>query len=156
MTQAEKKEYQKAYVELYEIIKVLPEEEQKKIPKLFLENLEDNMDKEYKFILDKDSNILNQKYRIETKALFVELYERYLASKEESETWNKYNKVCNNMIEEEKRIKYNSYNIFKNRKLEKEELTSKKENIRQLPIKIKKENIIVKFFIFIKNIFHVN
>ena len=36
MTQAEKKEYQKAYVELYEIIKVLPEEEQKKIPKLVL------------------------------------------------------------------------------------------------------------------------
>lgn len=60
------------------------------------------------------------------------------------------------MIEEEKRIKYNSYNIFKNRKLEKEELTSKKENIRQLPIEIKKENIIVKLFKFIKNIIHLN
>ena len=88
MTQAEKKEYQKAYVELYEIIKVLPEEEQKKIPKLVLKNLKDNMDKEYKFILNKDSDILNQKYRIETKALFVELYEKYLAPKEDGEFWN--------------------------------------------------------------------
>ena len=154
MTQVEKEEYQKAYVELYEIIKVLPEKEQKKIPKVVLKNIEDNMDKEYKFILNKDSDILNQKYRIETKALFVELYERYLASKEENEIWNKYDKICNNMIEEEKRIKYNSDNIFQNRKLEKEELTFKKENISNLPIKIEKENIIKKFFKFIKNIFH--
>ena len=154
MTQVEKEEYKKAYVELYEIIKVLPEEEQRKIPKLVLKNLKDNMDKEYKFILNKDSDILNQKYRIETKALFVELYERYLASKEENEIWNQYDKICNNMIEEEKRIKYNSDNIFQNRKLEKEELTFKKENISNLPIKIEKENIIKKFFKFIKNIFH--
>ncbi len=150
MTQTEKKEYQKSYVELYEIIKVLPEQEQKKIPKLVFKNLKDNMDKEYKFILDKDSDLLNQKYRIETKALFVELYERYLASKEESETWKKYDKVCNNMIEEEKRIKYNSDNIFKNRKLEKEDLTFKKENISHLPIEIKKENIVIRFLTFIK------
>ena len=156
MTQAEKKEYQKAYVELYEIIKVLPEKEQKKIPKLVLKNLKDNMDKEYKFILNKDNDILNQKYRIETKALFVELYERYLASKEENEIWDKYDKICNNIIEEEKRIKYNSDNIFKNRKLEKEDLTFKKENVRNLPIETKKENIIIKFFKFIKNIFHLS
>lgn len=156
MTQAEKKEYQKAYVELYEIIKVLPEEEQKKIPKLVLKNLKDNLDKEYKFILDKDSDILNQKYKIETKALFVELYERYLASKEESETWGKYDKFCNNMIEEEKRKKYNSDNIFKNKKIEKEELTFPKENVSHLPIEIKKENIIMKFFKFIKDIFNLN
>lgn len=156
MTQAEKKEYQKAYVELYEIIKVLPEEEQKKIPKIILKNLKDNMDKEYKFMLDKDSDILNQKYRIETKALFVELYERYLAIKEESEIWNQYDKICNNMIEEEKRIKYNSDNIFKTKKLKKEELSVTKESESNLPIEIKKENIVIKFFKFIKNIFHLN
>ena len=57
MTQTEKKEFQKAYVELYEIIKVLPNEEQKKIPKLFLKNLKNNMDKEYKFILNKDGDM---------------------------------------------------------------------------------------------------
>lgn len=99
---------------------------------------------------------MTQAEKKEYQKAHVELYERYLASKEESENWNKYNKVCNNMIEEEKRIKYNSYNIFKNRKLEKEELTSKNENIRQLPIEIKNENIIIKFFKFIKNIFHLN
>lgn len=156
MTQTEKKEYQKAYVELYEIIKVLPKEEQKKIPKTVLKSLKDNMDKEYKFILDKDSDILNQNYRTETKALFVELYERYLALKEESEIWNRYDKICDNMIEEEKRIKYNSDNIFKNKKLKEEEISATKECDSNLPIEVKKDNIVVKFLKFIKNIFHLN
>ena len=149
MTQAEKKEFQKAYVELYEIIKVLPEEEQKKIPKLFLKNLKNNMDKEYKFILDKDFDILNQNYRIETKALFVELYEKYLAPKEDLDFWNKYDKICDNMIEEEKRIKYDTKNIFKNRKLERKESISNSN----LPIEIKDENIFIKILNFIKKIF---
>ena len=153
MTQVEKKEYQKAYVELYEIIKVLPEEEQEKIPKLVLKNLKNNMDKEYKFTLDKEKDILNQKYSIETKALFIELYERYLLSKEDSDFWWKYDKICNNMIEEEKRIKYNSDNIFKNRKLERKELIiNKKENESNLPIEIKKENIFIKFLNFMKKV----
>lgn len=149
MTQAEKKEFQKAYVELYEIIKVLPEEEQKKIPKLFLKNLKNNMDKEYKFILDKDCDILNQNYRIETKALFVELYEKYLETKEECNFWNQYNKICDNMIEEEKKTKYNTENIFKNRKLERKEPIANSN----LPIEIKDKNIFIKFLDFIKKIF---
>lgn len=150
MTQVEEKEYQKAYVELYEIIKILPKEEQDKIPKLFLKNLKDNMSKEYRFTLNKENDILNQKYRLETKVLFVELYERYLASKEEKEFWDKYDKICYNMIEEEKSIKYNSDNIFKNRKLKKEEIALEKENDSNLPIEIKKENIIIKFLKFIR------
>ena len=149
MTQTEKKEFQKAYVELYEIIKVLPNEEQKKIPKMFLKNLKNNMDKEYKFILNKDSDILNQNYRIETKALFIELYEKYLVPKEDLDFWNKYDKICDNMIEEEKRIKYDTENIFKNRKLEREDSIAN----NNLPIEIKDKNIFIKFLDFMKEIF---
>ena len=149
MTQTERKEFQKAYVELYEIIKVLPEEEQKKIPKLFLKNLKNNMDKEYKFILNKDGDILNQNYRIETKALFIELYEKYLVPKEDWDFWNKYDKICDNMIEEEKRIKYDTENIFKNRKLEREDSIAN----NNLPIEIKDKNIFIKFLDFMKEIF---
>ena len=148
MTQTEKKEFQKAYVELYEIIKVLPNEEQKKIPKLFLKNLKNNMDKECKFILNKDGDILNQNYRIETKALFIELYEKYLVPKEDWDFWNKYDKICDNMIEEEKRIKYDTENIFKNRKLEREDSIAN----NNLPIEIKDKNIFIKFLNFMKKI----
>ena len=125
--QVEKIEYQKAYVELYEIIKALPEEEQEKIPKTLLKNLKDNMSKEYKFEIDTERDILNQNYKIETKALFVELYERYLAPKEEKNFWDKYDKICNNMIEEK----------------------------NNLPIEIKKENIIKRFLKFMRDIFNL-
>lgn len=153
MLQAEKIEYQKAYVELYEIIKSLSKEEQEKIPKIIKKNLKDNMDKEYRFILDKEDDILNKKYRIETKALFVELYERYLAPKEERVFWNKYDKICNSMIENEKQTKYDKESIFKNKKLEKEEsIINKKENKSNLPIEIKRKNIFMKFLNFIKKI----
>ena len=149
MIQAEKIEYQRAYVELYEIIQALPEEEHKKIPQKVLKNLKDNMDTEYKFTLNKEKDILNQKYKMETKALFVELYERYLAPKEDSDFWNKYDKICNNMIEEEKRKKYDIENIFENRKLEREDSIAN----NNLPIEIKDKNIFIKFLDFMKKIF---
>lgn len=102
MTQLEKKEYKKAYAELLEIIKLLPKEEQNKIPDTFKKNLEDNIDKNYIFVLDKEKDILEQEYKDETKALFVELYERYLATEDEEEFWRKYDKICFNMINAEK------------------------------------------------------
>ena len=154
--QVEKIEYQKAYVELYEIIKALPEEEQEKIPKTLLKNLKDNMSKEYKFEIDTERDILNQNYKIETKALFVELYERYLAPKEEKNFWDKYDKICNNMIEEKKLKLYDTENIFKNKKQDKEEkISNKKEGKNNLPIEIKKENIIKRFLKFMRDIFNL-
>ena len=154
--QVEKIEYQKAYVELYEIIKALPEEEQKKIPKTLLKNLKDNMSKEYKFEIDTERDILNQNYKIETKALFVELYERYLAPKEEKNFWDKYDKICNNMIEEKKLKLYDTENIFKNKKQDKEKkISNKKEEKNNLPIEIKKENIIKRFLKFMRDIFNL-
>ena len=60
------------------------------------------------------------------------------------------------MIEEEKRIKYNPDNILKNKKLKKEEIVLLKETESNLPIEIKKENIIIKFLKFIKDIFQLN
>ena len=154
MIQTEKIEYQKAYVELYEIIKVLPKEERAKIPNTFLKNLKDNMDTEYKFTFDTGKSILDQEYKVETKALFVELYERYLALIEEKGFWNKYDKICFNMIEEEKQKEYNSENIFSNRNFVKEPVINEKNN-KNLPIEIQKENILIKFVKLIKKIFHV-
>ena len=105
------------------------------------------MSKEYKFEIDTERDILNQNYKIETKALFVELYERYLAPKEEKNFWDKYDKICNNMIEEKKLKLYDTENIFKNKKQDKE------KNI--LPIEIKKENIIKRFLKFMRDIFNL-
>ena len=45
-----------------------------------------------------------------------DLYERYLAPTKEKEFWNKYDKICFDMIEE-KQKEYDSENIFSNRNL---------------------------------------
>ena len=149
MTEIEKNEYKKAYVELYEIIKKMSLEEIQKIPKEFVKNLYNEMDKNYKFEFDTEKNILEQNFKLETKALLVELYEKYLASEEEKDFWKKYDKICLNRIEEDKKEKYASNIIFTN-------ADKKSINNDKLPVKVEDQNIFAKFIQSIKNIFHLN
>ena len=152
MTEIEKNEYKKAYVELYEIIKKMSLQERQKIPKEFVKNLYDEMDKNYKFEFDNNKDILEQNFRLETKALLVELYEKYLASEEEKDFWKKYDKICLNRIEEDKKEKYASNIIFTN--ADKKSSTNKTDD--KLPVKVEDQNIFAKFIKSIKNIFHLN
>lgn len=109
--------YKKAYVELYEIIKRLTEKEKECLPRDFIKNLERDMDGEYEFKYDESKNIVEQNLLNETKALLVQMYIKYLASENEKELWGKYNKICLENIEKERRIKYNPNNLFENKKL---------------------------------------
>lgn len=128
MTKEKQLEYKKAYVELNEIIKVLSDEQKNKIPEVFKQNLIEDMDTSYKFEFDNTKGIFEQDLKVETKALLVEIYERYLAPEEEKELWEKYDKLCLSKIEEEKRKKYNTDNIFGN----KEEENKKEEDEQQI------------------------
>ena len=127
MTKGKQLEYKKAYVELNEIIKVLSDEQKNKIPEVFKQNLIEDMDTSYKFEFDNTKGIFEQDLKVETKALLVEIYERYLAPEEEKELWEKYDKLCLSKIEEEKRKKYNTDNIFGNKEEE-----NKKEDEQQI------------------------
>ena len=113
MTKEKRLLYQKAYVELYEMIKMLSDEERMKIPEYFIEYLNSNMDTNYKFSLDTEKGLLEQDYMVETKALIVKLYEKYFAPESEKEFWNEYHKLCFNMIEEQKKRINSPDNIFK-------------------------------------------
>lgn len=113
MIQEKKVLYKKAYVELLELIKTLSKQEQNKIPKQIIDYLEKNKDTNYIFRIDENREILEQEYLIETKALIVKLYEKFLVPEDEKELWKKYDRICFNKIEEEKRNKY-SVDIFKN------------------------------------------
>ena len=127
MTKGKQLEYKKAYVELNEIIKVLSDEQKNKIPEVFKQNLIEDMDTSYKFEFDNTKGIFEQDLKVETKALLVEIYERYLAPEEEKELWEKYDKLCLSKIEEEKRKKYNTDNVFGNKEEE-----NKKEDEQQI------------------------
>lgn len=151
----EKEEYQKAYVELYKIIKKLSIEQQAKIPETFLKNLKENMDKEYNYEFDPQKNILNQEYKFETKALFVELYEKYLADEEEKEIWNKYDEICLSVFNVDKQ--YSASDIFANKSIEEKTQLINDENINtSVPMLVEKKPILEKFISFLKKLFRFN
>ena len=79
--------YRKAYVELYEIINVLSKEQKEKIPEGFIKNIKANADSNYYFKYDITKTIFEQNLMVETFALLIEIYERYLAPFEEKEIW---------------------------------------------------------------------
>ena len=108
-----KDEYLKAYVELYEVINRLPIEDKSKIPEDFIQFLKDNMDNNYTFTYDSSKSLFEQNVKVETKALLVNLYQIYLAKPEEKEFWDKYNKECIRLEEEQKIKSYNSADMFK-------------------------------------------
>ena len=89
-----KSEYEKAYLELYELIKRIPLKDRTKIPNDFIEFLKNKINSNYIFKYDKSKSLLDQDVMVETKALLVQLYEKYLSKPEEKEFWNKYNIEC--------------------------------------------------------------
>lgn len=143
MNQTKEKRYKMAYVELNEIIKHLSEDEQLKIPETFKKNLLKEMDKEYKFIFDNQKGLLGQTYMNETKALYIKLYKQYLAT--EKDVWKKYDNICHSIIENEKRKKYDSNNIFKTHIEE-----FKSEGQTKAMVKLEEKNIIKKIISKIK------
>ena len=151
MTKEKSFRYKKAYTELNEIFKILDKEQKDKIPNDFINNISNNMDKDYKFEFDNSKGIFEQELMAETEALLVEIYERYLAPSEEKKMWQKYDKYCLNKIEDEKKANCN-YDIFK-----KNESISLKNDIQKnnniLPIKYEEKSIIKRFFNYIKNMF---
>ncbi len=153
--------YKKAHTELYEIIKRLSKQELEKIPQNFIDNLKKNLDNEYEWKYDDTKTLEEQDFLIETKALLVEMYERYLCPEDKKEFWNNYDRICLNMIEDKKREEYNTDNIFKNKNETveigdtvnpeyQEDLTMQNNN---LPKEIK-ENLFTRVINFFKKLFH--
>lgn len=104
--------YKRAYTELNQIIKELSKAEREKIPLELIKNIEANISEEYKWKYDNSKTLLEQKILPETKALLVEIYERYLSLEDEREFWKEYDKICLKNIEERKRNTYKNDNIF--------------------------------------------
>ena len=112
MTKEKRLLYQKAYVELYEMIKLLSDEEREKIPEYFIEYLYNNMDTNYKFSLDTEKGLLEQDYMVETKALLVELFNKYLANDTEKEILDKYKKISIEQLDKKKSVEYGADKLF--------------------------------------------
>ena len=159
MTREKNIKYKKAYVELNEILKYLSNEQRDKISPNFINNISNNMDKDYKFTFDESKGIFEQNLMVETEALLVELYERYLAPDIEKEVWQKYDRLCLDKIENEKRKIYNANILDEKNTINKQDLVINNEDSlneksnNNLPVKYKKEKIFDKIIKSIKRVF---
>lgn len=99
-TKEKEARYSLAYKELYLIISNLNKEMREKIPKNVVENIERKMDKTYDFNIEEGKDIFSIEYMLETKALFLELYTRYIAEDEE-EFWEVYKEKRNGLFKKE-------------------------------------------------------
>lgn len=107
--------YYRALKELSEIIKFFPRNEYTKIPKTFINFIEENKDDNYKYIIEHIDDFQNQAMLDETRVLLSIVYRDFIASNKEKKQITDIEK--NELLEEEKRIreKYNPDNIFKKR-----------------------------------------
>lgn len=148
-TKEKEKIYGRAYRELYVIISNLTEEIKEKIPKNIIENITRKMDRTYDFKL-KNNDIFNTVYMVETKALFLELYIRYIAEDEE-DFWEVYKEKRNDLfkkeIEKEYLITKEESSIKIKDGIDKvNNIIGEKEEKSLLPSEIRKINIIEKIF----------
>ena len=145
--------YKKAYTELNEVLKKLSDIELSKIPNQLIENVRTNMDTNYIWKYDDSKKIEDQDFLVETKALIVEIYERYLCPEDKKDFWKKYDQVCLNMIEEKRRQEYNPDNIFSRNK--KESVVNEKEVItNEIAMVEYKETIFSKLKEWFRNLFN--
>ena len=135
--------FPKAYVEVHEILRKLPQEDFEKIENDFINLISNKKDKNYFFELDFSKDLENQKLLKETKLLLAYVFLNYLGTEEEKRIIK--NKFKNDLIqiEEEKRKKYSSQ-IFKEKK-------KTNNKISHEMVLYKEENAIKKF---IKQIFN--
>lgn len=145
--------YPKAYKEVIEILKYVPQESVNKIPNEMLETFKIKMDNNYNFSIDINKKLEEQNLLDETKAILANIFRDYWATNYQRERIKAKENYDRQKMDEEKRLKYNS-DIFAKRRSENAGLKEKQsEVINTLPIKPKKERFYLKIINFLKKMF---
>ncbi len=110
-----KENFKKAYREVFEILKYMPEEDVKKIPNEIILTFKTKMDQNYKFEIDVSKELKEQNLLEETKDILANLARDYWATPEQKQRIIVIENKERRLIEEEKRKKYNPDNIFGNK-----------------------------------------
>lgn len=141
------KKYAKAYTEVLEILKHIPEDEYVKIPKNEIQFYENNCDKTYKYMYNESISVKDQIISKEANAVIVAIYMNYFANEKQKSIINEILKQNTIEVEKEKQQKYDVNDIFNNNVNE--------YSSENLPIEInnKKENFIKKIINKIKGLF---
>lgn len=150
--------YHKAYKEVIEILKYVPQESVNKIPKTMLETFEKKMDKDYVFNVDINKTFEEQNLLEETKDIFAVIFRDYWATPYQRERIKAKEKYDRQKIEEEKANRYNPDDIFNKKRKEQNKENTKQQDeeqtVNNLPVKYK-EKFYEKIIYFFKKLFHI-
>lgn len=144
--------YPKAYKQVIEILKYVPQESVDKIPKEMIKTFKINMDDKYDFKIDISKSFEEQDIFEETKAILANIFRDYWATPEQKERILEKERNDREIEENIKREKYNPDNLFK----KKQKVIQQNEEIQSnLPVEIKKRKFYEKIINFLKKIFHI-
>ncbi len=108
--------YAKAYKEVLTVIKNLTKDDYEKIPKEYIEFLENNCNNDYDFEYNASKSFKEQELLEETKLILFGLFEKFGATDTQQAKIKVFKTNYNNRLEEQKREKYNPNEIFKKTK----------------------------------------
>ena len=128
-----------AYKEIYEILRIFPQELVAKIPQEKIRFFYNNMDNSYEYNISKET-FDGQTMLEETKAILTILFRDYWATPAQKEKILAYENLERNRQEEETKLKYNPDNLFK----KKDKINYVEENIEETAIVEYKESSIFK------------
>lgn len=154
--------YSKAYKEIVEILKYVPEESVNKIPKEMRDMFEAEQLKTYNFEIDTEKLFEEQELLEETKAILANIFRDYWATDYQKARIIEKENQDREEWERQKREKYNPNDIFKDRNTVTNDNNSSQdiqeqlneEYNKNLPIEGQKQNIFQKLLCFIKKLIH--
>lgn len=154
--------YSKAYKEIVEILKYVPEENVNKIPKEMRDMFEAEQLKTYNFQIDTEKHFEEQELLEETKAILANIFRDYWATDYQKARIIEKENQDREEWEKQKREKYNPNDIFKNKNTStndnkinqdvQEQLNE--EYNKNLPMEVQKQNIFQRLLSFIKKLIH--
>ncbi len=148
--------YNKAFKEVVEILKHVPEESVLKIPQDMRDMFEDEMDKEYNFEIKDNVEFEDLELLDETKAILSNIFRDYWATPYQKERILAKEQYDRQKADEEKQKKYNKDDLFKKRNNATDNLEKIEDsNNENLPIEVKKEKFYHKLINFIRKIFKI-
>ena len=139
-------EYANAYTEILEIIKFIPDSDYEKIPEGYIQVFQKHSNTNYDFKYNPKKSLDEQNVSKMTKEIIALLYRDFWAGSERKKKILQYQESKRLQIEMAKYEKHNPNSIFKNP----EEIQDSK---KEVSIAYHKENILIRLFNFIKNIF---
>lgn len=147
--------YAKAYTEVIQVISHFSNEDYLKIPKEKIEFYKENMDKEYKFVINPNKSIKEQNISKLAYSIIVALFMDYIGTEEENKKIKEILELNQKKAEQEKREKYKVEDIFKNEKKEVLNDTNINNSRNELKVIENKESIFSKIKKFIIRILEI-